>query len=321
MKPKSDRGRERAATTGSAGPKSRRNARRNGSASSTVAVDDPSTLDLASDEGTMTATLDPPEGEPEPDSGSEKLDAVEGDSGPGAEAEAGAPDESSSPKEASASEESGPGESASEEAPAAESSPEEDASGESGAKKPRRRRKPRPIEELKPYLRVVEGLLFSSKEPVSSIRLASVIGEVTAPEVRLLLEKLDAEYKRRKRGVMLEEVGGGFRLVTVPDLAESVKKLHRIRTEERLTPAALETLAIVAYRQPVIRADIEVIRGVACGGTLKWLMEKGLIRIHGRADVLGRPLLYATSQDFLERFGINSLEDLPRVDEFRSKTD
>ncbi len=187
--------------------------------------------------------------------------------------------------------------------------------------KPRRRRRKKDPKELLEFKPVVEGLLFSTREPVGANRLASVIRDLTVAEVRELLEKLSTEYRRQKRGFTIEEVGGGFRIVTVPELAEKVRKLHRIRTEDRLTPAALETLSIIAYRQPIIRADIEVIRGVQCGGTLKWLMEKGLVKITGRADVLGRPLLYGTSQDFLEQFGLNTIEDLPRVDEFRSKTD
>jgi len=206
--------------------------------------------------------------------------------------------------------------------PPSEGSPPEGSGAEEASEpaRPRRRRKLDP-KELAAYKRVVEGLLFSSRDPVSASRLASVIRDLTTAEVRELVEKLREEYRRQKRGMMVEEVAGGFRLVTVPELVEEVRRLHRIRTEDRLSPAALETLAIIAYRQPIIRADIEVIRGVNCGGTLKWLLEKGLVRIHGRADVLGRPLLYGTTREFLEQFGINSIDDLPRVDEFRRKTD
>lgn len=205
--------------------------------------------------------------------------------------------------------------------PESEGVPSPDAEPEKAKKRAKsRRRKHRDAKELTEYKRVVEGLLFSSKEPVGASRLASVIGDLTTQEVKTLVEAIGKDFRRQKRGIMIEEVAGGYRVVTVPDLSEAVKKLHRIRTEDRLSPAALETLAIVAYRQPVIRADIEVIRGVACGGTLKWLMEKGLVKILGRAEVLGRPLLYGTTRQFLEQFGIPSIKDLPRVDEFRSKS-
>lgn len=196
-----------------------------------------------------------------------------------------------------------------------------DGEAEDKPKRPRRRRRKKlDPKELAAYKSVVEGLLFSSREPVGASRLGSVIGDLTTADVKAVIELLSKDFKRHKRGVMIEEVGGGYRIVTIPDLAELVRKLHRIRTEERLSAAALETLAIIAYRQPIIRADIEVIRGVACGGTLKWLMEKGLIKILGRAEVLGRPLLYGSTQGFLEQFGINDIKDLPRVDEFRAKT-
>ncbi len=205
--------------------------------------------------------------------------------------------------------------------PEAESAPSADADPDKEKKPAKsRRRKHRDVKELTEYKRVVEGLLFSSKEPVGASRLASVIGDLTTQEVKTLVEAIGKDFRRQKRGVMIEEIAGGYRVVTVPDLSDAVKKLHRIRTEDRLSPAALETLAIVAYRQPVIRADIEVIRGVACGGTLKWLMEKGLVKIQGRAEVLGRPLLYGTTRQFLEQFGIPSIKDLPRVDEFRANS-
>jgi len=165
--------------------------------------------------------------------------------------------------------------------------------------------------------RIVEGLLFATKEPVPALRISQAIDGATVRDVRAVLERLGEKLRRAKRGFELEEVAGGYRLVTPSDLAPFVRKLLRLGAQDRLTAAALETLAIVAYRQPIMRADIEAIRGVACGGTLKLLLERGLVRITGRADVLGRPLLYGTTKAFLEQFGLNTLKDLPRADEFK----
>jgi segregation and condensation protein B len=173
---------------------------------------------------------------------------------------------------------------------------------------------PIPPRELE---RILEGLLFSAKEPMPASRFAAAIDGAYTREVRAALARMAERYRRSRRGYEIEEVAGGYRLVTVPDLSPYVRKLHRIRSQDRLSAAALETLAIIAYRQPVIRADIEAIRGVACGGTLKMLVERGLVRVTGRADVLGHPLLYGTTKAFLEQFGINRLEDLPRTDEFK----
>jgi segregation and condensation protein B len=180
----------------------------------------------------------------------------------------------------------------------------------------------KPIEPIEPKQleRILEGLLFAAREPLPPNRLAAAIAGASTRQVRAALKRMEERLRRSRRAYELEEVAGGYRLVTVPDLAPYVRKLHRIRTQDRLSPAALETLAIVAYRQPVIRADIEAIRGVACGGTLKLLLERGLLRVTGRADVLGHPLLYGTTKVFLEQFGINDLKDLPRTDEFKASS-
>ncbi|MFO7900161.1 MAG: SMC-Scp complex subunit ScpB [Planctomycetota bacterium] len=163
----------------------------------------------------------------------------------------------------------------------------------------------------------VEALLFSTGEPVSTGRLAGAISDVDVDGrgVRSLVGELIREYEESRRGFTIEEVAGGFRLVSRPEYAEYVGNLLGSARSTRLSQAALETLAVVAYKQPVTRADIEAIRGVQAGPLLRSLLQKGLIRITGRAEVIGRPFLYGTTRKFLEYFGLKSLDELPRVDE------
>ncbi len=134
-----------------------------------------------------------------------------------------------------------------------------------------------------------------------------------AAEVREALTVLSTEYAASGRAFQLVEVAGGFQLRTRADLAPLVARLGRRRAEGKLTPAALEALAVVAYRQPVLRADVEKIRGVASGEILRALMERGLVRVTGRAELPGSPLLYGTTPRFLEIFGLRNLRDLPQV--------
>ena len=138
-----------------------------------------------------------------------------------------------------------------------------------------------------------------------------------ANDARRLLRKLQALYERDGTAFQVEELAGGFQLLTRPVFHAWLARLRRTGSELRLSPAARETLAIVAYRQPIMRADIEGIRGVQCGEMLRQLMEKGLIRIAGRHDSLGRPVLYGTTKKFLQVFGLKSLRDLPLVDQLR----
>lgn len=163
-----------------------------------------------------------------------------------------------------------------------------------------------------PLARRVEALLFAATEPLPLKRLK----ELTAcPDGRLVREALDQlvrAYSEGGRAFTIEELASGFQLRTVADVAEVVARLGRRATEERLSAAALETLAIVAYRQPVLRADVERIRGVACGEVLRALQERGLVRIAARAELPGSPLLYGTTQRFLEAFGLRDLQELPR---------
>ncbi len=165
----------------------------------------------------------------------------------------------------------------------------------------------------------VEAVLFSSSAPLKLEKLAQIV-ELDKALLRRVLQQLYVEYSQPGRGIVLQEVAGGFQLRTRSEYAEWVVKLKRERSS-RLSKAATETLAIVAYRQPVTRAEIEHLRGVDSGGTLRLLLEKQLVRIAGKKDAPGRPLLYATSAYFLEYFGLNDLRDLPGLQELGDPDD
>lgn len=165
---------------------------------------------------------------------------------------------------------------------------------------------------------VIEAILFASDEPLSAERLVSIAefnGGVK--QVKKCIETLNQQYQQSGRAFRIEEIAGGFQMMTLPDYNIWLKKLLRERGDNKLSPAALETLAIIAYKQPVIRADVEVIRGVACGEMIRSLMYKGLVKIVGKAEILGRPLLYGTTRKFLEVFGLNDLKDLPKAEELK----
>ena len=161
---------------------------------------------------------------------------------------------------------------------------------------------------------IVEALLFAADEPLSARRLAAMIDDTTG-SVADLVRDLNADYLREDRAFHVQEVAGGYRLVTRPEFATWVADLRASDSSPRLSQAALETLSIVAYKQPVTRAELESIRGVTVDGVLKTLVERELVRITGREEGMGRPLLYGTTDYFLEYFGLPSLDALPRPDE------
>jgi segregation and condensation protein B len=162
---------------------------------------------------------------------------------------------------------------------------------------------------------VLEALLFAADEPLSARRLAAIVEEVTPAEVADLVRELNADYLRESRAFHVQEIAGGYRLVTRSEFAGWIAGLRAAGGSPRLTQAALETLSIVAYKQPVTRAELESIRGVAVEGVLKTLVDRELVRIAGREEGMGRPLLYGTTDYFLEYFGLPSLDALPRPDE------
>jgi segregation and condensation protein B len=163
---------------------------------------------------------------------------------------------------------------------------------------------------------VLEAILFASDEPLTDNRLAGIV-ETTAKQVRDCLDALNKKYEAARNAFRIEPIAGGYQMLTLSVYNEWLKKMLRDRSDNKLSPAALETLAIVAYKQPVIRADIESIRGVAVGEVLRSLMYKGLVKIVGRAEILGHPMLYGTTKKFLEVFGLNSLKDLPKAEELK----
>jgi len=164
-----------------------------------------------------------------------------------------------------------------------------------------------PEEALLPQL---EALLFVAQEPLSTRRLADLVG-AEASAVRDAMVRLQERFAGRERGVHLVEIAGGWRLLTNPACADVVADLKGRKAKDRLSGAALETLAIIAYKQPVSRAEIERIRGVGVGPVLRHLLELGLVKVAGREEGLGRALLYGTTQEFLDRFGLRSPKDLP----------
>ena len=168
------------------------------------------------------------------------------------------------------------------------------------------------MEDLK---RIIEALLFASPEPLSVAKIKSILQHAETREIGDALESLRVDYSHDSRSFQIVEIGGGYQLATKPEYYDFVAKLAESRTKQRLSKAAMETLAVVVYKQPVVRSTIESIRGVNVDGVLRTLMERDLIRIVGRAEGPGRPLLFGTTREFLLQFGLNKLSDLPGLRE------
>ncbi len=166
-------------------------------------------------------------------------------------------------------------------------------------------------------LAAVEAALLATDEPLTLRRLAGAAGLADVAEARRLVRRLQALYDQDGSAFQVEELAGGFQLLTRQEFHPWLTRLRRSGNDLRITPAARETLAIVAYRQPIARADVEAIRGVQCSEILRLLMERGLVRIAGRDDSLGRPVLYGTTKKFLQVFGLKTLRDLPGGEELR----
>jgi len=168
-----------------------------------------------------------------------------------------------------------------------------------------------------PLVQVLEAILFSTDVPLSAGKLAEIVGIDSTKPIKQTIEELNRGYDERQAAYRIEDRAGGYQLLTLPQYAQYVERLVRKKDEGRLSPAALETLAIVAYKQPLTRAGIEVIRGVACGEVLRSLMEHNLVKIIGRAEEVGRPMLYGTTRYFLEVFGLPNIRDLPKAESLR----
>jgi len=188
------------------------------------------------------------------------------------------------------------------------------------------------------YTGVVEALLLSVDKPLSTVRVIEGLGLVAMPTaqegellpqeetvvppgmddfVRDVVKLLNESYEATGRSFRIELVSGGWRVMTLPKYAEHIARLQRRVTTGKLSRPAIETLAIIAYKQPMTRAELEAIRGVACGEVLKSLMERRLVTIKGRAEELGRPILYGTTKSFLDQFGLASIRDLPTLSELK----
>lgn len=164
---------------------------------------------------------------------------------------------------------------------------------------------------------VIEAILFATDEPLTDGKLAGIV-ETSAKQVRECVDNLNTRYAANHNAFRIEQIAGGYQMLTLNIYNSWLKKMLHARSDNKLSPAALETLAIIAYKQPVIRADIEAVRGVAAGEVIRSLMYKGLVKIAGRAEILGRPMLYGTTKKFLEVFGLNSLKDLPKAEELKN---
>jgi segregation and condensation protein B len=164
---------------------------------------------------------------------------------------------------------------------------------------------------------VLEALLFVSPEPVSLSRLVTAIGNVSKAEVEQALTRLEQDLAQDNRGIQLVKLAGGCRLVTKAEYGPWLKRLDKAKAVQKLSRSALESLAIIAYKQPLVRAEIEEIRGVETSGVLRTLLERKLVRIVGRKEVPGRPIMYGTTKFFLEHFGLQDITQLPPLREFK----
>jgi segregation and condensation protein B len=162
----------------------------------------------------------------------------------------------------------------------------------------------------------VEALIFASEKPITLEQIKRVLGNLDSPSVSKIIEELKAEYINQNRGLRIVEVAGGFQMITSTTFAPFLKKLFKSRYSDKLSKPALESLAIIAYKQPLTKAEIQSLRNVNVDGVMKSLLDKNLIRICGRKKVPGRPFVFGTTREFLEHFGLKSLQDLPKIEDF-----
>ena len=166
---------------------------------------------------------------------------------------------------------------------------------------------------------IVENLLFITDRPLKPSRIAEVVETVNAKRVLELIQELAKEYEDTGRSIRILEIGGGYQMCTKPEYGRWVRRLYNEKMTTRLSNAALETLAIIAYKQPVTRAEMEMIRGVDVAAPLDRLLERGLVRVLGKRDTIGRPMVYGTTDEFLRLFGLNKISELPDLQEFAAK--
>lgn len=173
------------------------------------------------------------------------------------------------------------------------------------------------ISEIRELTGILEALLFMVADPLPINRIVALLGAVPKHEIEQALARLREDYAQEGRGLHLAEIAGGYRIVTKPDYAPWIKRLDKVKPPAKLSRSALESLAIIAYKQPIVRAEIEQIRGVETSGVLRTLLERKLVRIVGRKEEPGRPIMYGTTKFFLEHFGLRDLSQLPPLREFK----
>src|ERR1700690_1504022 len=171
-------------------------------------------------------------------------------------------------------------------------------------------------DKLQNYKGAIEAILFVSEKPVVLDQLKEVFPELKPSQIHDVIKQLQEEYVNRDAGMVGVEIAGGFQMLSNSHAAGYIREFYKTKAKEKLSRPALESLAIIAYKQPVGRAEVEIIRGVNSDGTIAHLLNKGLIKITGRKEVPGRPFLYGTTKEFLEYFGLKSLEDMPKMEEF-----
>jgi len=171
-------------------------------------------------------------------------------------------------------------------------------------------------DQIQNYKSAIEALLFVSEKPVVLDQLKEVFPELKPSQIYDLIKEIQEEYVNRSAGMVVVEIAEGFQMLSNSHVAGYIREFYKTKTKEKLSRPALESLAIIAYKQPVGRAEVEIIRGVNSDGTIAHLLNKGLIKITGRKEVPGRPFLYGTTKEFLEYFGLKSLEDMPKMEEF-----
>lgn len=165
--------------------------------------------------------------------------------------------------------------------------------------------------------KIIEALIFASDKPLGLRQIKDILGDIDTRLVRKLINDIKQEFIDGQRTFNITEVAGGFQFTTDPAYGRWIKKLYKIKQSDYLTGPSLETIAIIAYRQPVTKSDIEFIRGVSVDGVISSLMQKGFIKITGKKDVVGRPYLYGTTPLFLQYFGLNSTDELPALSDFK----
>ena len=166
----------------------------------------------------------------------------------------------------------------------------------------------------------IESLLFVSEKPLMLEQIKEVLEGIDAQKIKSLIQEIKTDYENRKSGISIMEIAGGYQMGTSSEYALYLKKFYKIKHKEKLSIPSLETLAIIAYKQPLTRLEIEAIRGVNVDGVMRNLLEKSLIKISGKKDVIGRPFVYSTTRQFLEYFGLKSLDELPKIEEFSKLT-